>query len=50
MKRISTQKIFILESRAEPAPKQNIWLEMSPFPRPTFGWIKAGKNMILMYY
>ena len=41
-----TQKNLFLESRAEPDPKQNIWLQMSPFPRPTYGWIKDGKNII----
>ena len=24
---------------------QNIWLQMSPYPRPVYGWANAGKKL-----
>ena len=41
---------LIIALRAEPsqAPspsaKQNVWLEMSPYPRPAYGWVDTGNN------
>ena len=44
-------KIYILASRgevsgrAEDTSKQNVWLEVSPFPRPVFGYNKDGMTL-----
>ena len=48
---LSILKLYILASRgevsgrAEDTSKQNVWLEVSPFPRPVFGYNKDGMTL-----
>ena len=48
---LSILKLYILASRgevsgrAEETSRQNVWLEVSPFPRPVFGYNKDGMTL-----
>ena len=48
---LSILKLYILASRGEVSgraadtSKQNVWLEVSPFPRPVFGYNKDGMTL-----